>query len=113
MKLALIILILLHATVHLLAFFKAFHLLKIKQLSQAISRTNGTLWLLTCLLFVATALLFSFEEQLWWILSFIALILSEYLIINNWRDAKFGTIINVIIFIATTLGFIAWCLSDQ
>jgi len=44
----------------------------------------------------------------WWIFAFIAIVSSQILIISSWQDARFGTIANVIILIATIAGFGAW-----
>jgi hypothetical protein len=113
MKPVLIILIILHGSVHALGFLKAYNIVPVNQLTQPISRLNGTLWFFTGLFFISASVLFSFQQQWWWMLAFPAIILSEYLIINDWPDAKFGTVMNVIIFIATILGFIAWWLSKH
>lgn len=110
MKAVLIILIILHGAVHALGFLKAYNIAPVSQLTQPISRLNGTLWFFTGLLFISASILFSFQQPWWWMLSFPAIILSEYLIINDWHDAKFGTVMNLLVFIATIFGFIAWWL---
>jgi hypothetical protein len=111
MKTLLIIFILLHGSIHTLGFLKAYKLMPVSQLNQPISRLNGALWVLTAVLFIGTGILFALGRQWWWMLSFAAIMISEYLIIKDWHDAKFGTFANVIILIMTIIGFIAWSLS--
>lgn len=111
MKTLLIIFILLHGSIHTLGFLKAYKLLPMSKLTQPVSRVSGVLWVLTALLFISTGILFALGRQWWWMLSFAALMISEYLIINDWHDAKFGTLGNVIILILTIIGFTAWSLS--
>ena len=111
MKTALIILILLHGALHTLGFLKAYKLVGTQQLTKSISKPRGILWLLAAALFTSAAILFAFSQEWWWLLSCAAIIISQRLIIDDWKDAKFGTILNVIIFVATTIGFVTWWLS--
>lgn len=111
MKIVLILLILLHGAVHFMGFFKASRRAKVQQFNHGISRADGLLWLATGCLLLCCAVLFTLQVEMWWVLSCIAIIFSEYLIIKDWQDAKFGTVINIIIFLATFAGFIAWFLA--
>lgn len=108
MKTALAIFILLHGLIHFLGFTKAFNLANIEQLKQFISKPLGIFWLLAGLLFLAVVVLVLLKADWWWILAFIAIAISQILIILSWQDARFGTIANVIILIATIAGFGAW-----
>jgi hypothetical protein len=105
MKLFILFLIAVHGLIHLLGFVKAFHFAEVNQLIQSISKPAGLLWLLTALLFIATAVLYFFEKEAWWITSIVALILSQILIFTSWQDAKFGTVANVLILIITVIGY--------
>jgi len=113
MKILLLILISLHGLIHLLGFAKAFELAHINQLSLPISKLNGSLWLLSAVLFVLTAAMFSMEKEWWWILSLTGIMISQYVIINAWQDAKYGTIVNIIILIITIIGFGVWLLNKN
>ena len=97
MKTALVILVFIHGLLHLLGFSKAFDLAPLPDLSINISRINGYLWLTAAVLMISTALLYHFNKEWWWLPAIIALILSQYLILLNWKDAKFGTVINVML----------------
>ncbi|WP_417371570.1 DUF6920 family protein [Gelidibacter japonicus] len=105
MRIALIIGIGIHGLIHLLGFFKAFGLSEISPISQPISKTHGLIWLLTSLLFVSTSILILIRDEYWWLSGFLALIISQILIIIYWFDAKFGTLANVIISVAIIIGY--------
>jgi len=113
MKILLIILISFHGLIHLLGFAKAFKLAEVSQLSQPISKLNGSLWLLSAIMFVLAAATFSMEKEWWWILSLSGIMISQYLIINAWQDAKYGTIANIIVLIITIIGFGVWLLNKN
>lgn len=108
MKIILFILFILHGLIHLLGFVKAFNFAPVGQLTQNISKINGILWLVTATLFVTGALLFLLEKDSWWMFPATAILISQYLIIVSWQDAKFGTIANVIMLLATVVGFSTW-----
>ena len=113
MKALLLILISIHGLIHLAGFAKAFKLARINQLSQPISKLNGSLWLLSAILFVSAAAMFSIEKEWWWILSVSGIMISQYLIINTWHDAKYGTVANIAVLIITIIGFVAWLLGKN
>ena len=49
------------------------------------------------LLFLLTAIIYIWDNKYWWIAGLSAVAISQILIILYWKDAKFGTIANVII----------------
>lgn len=108
MRIALLILVFIHGIIHLFGFMKAFGLSEMQQLTQAISKPAGIVWLLAFALFVLAGLLFAFKNSSWWLFGFIAVVVSQALIIYSWQDAKFGTIANVIILIACVIGYGTW-----
>ncbi|MCX8105950.1 MAG: hypothetical protein N3D80_08790 [Ignavibacterium album] len=103
MKWFFILLVVIHALIHLLGFLKAFHIAEINQLTQNISKPMGILWLIALILFLAAAIQLIINHNLWWITGIMGVILSQVLIILFWQDAKFGTIPNIIILIAVIL----------
>lgn len=105
MRIALIILIALHGIIHLFGFAKSFGISEFNAISQPISKAYGILWLFTFLLFALTIILNFISPNYWWLIGFLAVILSQVLIINYWSDAKFGTIANVIIVLASIIGY--------
>ncbi|MBC8445660.1 MAG: hypothetical protein H8D74_00525, partial [Chloroflexi bacterium] len=96
-KLVFIGIVVIHGLIHLLGFLKAFELANISELTQNITRPLGILWLTTALLFVTTALTFAFKNDWWWAIAFVAVVLSQILVITFWQDAKFGSIPNLLV----------------
>ena len=105
MKTMLIVLIVLHGIIHSLGFTKAFKLAEIKELTFSIPKFAGIIWLITSLLFIIAGILNVFEHKYWWLLAFIAVLLSQILIVYFWKDSKFGTIPNIIILITAIVGY--------
>ena len=87
-----------------MGFAKAFDYGSISQLTKEITKTSGILWFATGLLFLICSALYLLKKDNWVYFAVIALILSQILILNNWQDAKFGTIANVIILVVTIIG---------
>ena len=100
--------VIIHALIHLMGFLKAFQLAEINQLTQNISKPMGRLWLIALILFLAAAIQFISNHDLWWITALAAVILSQVLIILFWQDAKFGTIPNIIILFVAIIAFADW-----
>lgn len=113
MKTLFLIILIIHALIHLMGFVKAFELAQVSQLTQNISRLNGVLWLLAALLFITAGVAFWLKSEWWWIPSIIAIVLSQYLIFSSWQDARFGTIANVLILLVTIVGFGTWSFSGK
>ncbi len=88
MKWIFFFIVLVHALIHLLGFFKAFQLAEINQLTQHISKPMGILWLFAFILFLAAAIQFIINHNLWWITGLAAVILSQILIILFWTGCK-------------------------
>jgi hypothetical protein len=97
-----------HGLVHLMGFMKAFDLAKIPQLTANISKHVGVAWLAAFALFLFSSGLFIAKKEWWWLFTFIAVILSQILIITSWQDAKFGTIPNLIILLVVIISFSIW-----
>ncbi len=104
LQIVLIVLLGVHAIIHLLGFLKAYELLEFKEIAQPISKGIGFFWILASILFTLTAIAIIFRFNLWWGLGLIATIVSQILILSHWSDAKFGTIINVVVLVVSLLG---------
>ncbi|MBE9480412.1 MAG: hypothetical protein IMY69_01810, partial [Bacteroidetes bacterium] len=89
--------IFLHGAIHLMGFAKAFKLAQIEQLITDISKISGLIWFIVFLLFIVTGIALLAKVQWWHWLAIVAVVISTVLIVSVWRDAKFGTIPNVII----------------
>jgi hypothetical protein len=96
---------LIHGLIHFMGFAKAFNYATITQLTKEITKTTGVVWLSTGLLFLICLALYLLKKDSWAYFAVIAVILSQLLILNNWQDARFGTIANVLILVVTIIGF--------
>lgn len=97
-----------HGLIHLMGFIKAFKLTEISQLAQDISKPTGLLWLMSALLIITTLVAFLLKKDWWWMIATPAVILSQFLIIIHWQEAKFGTIANVIILASIIISYGIW-----
>jgi hypothetical protein len=95
--------LIIHGIIHLMGYSKSFHYSELKNITKPISKPIGVIWISSCLLFIATAVFFLIDKNFWWIIGLTAVTLSQIVIFLSWKDAKFGTIANLII-----LAFIAW-----
>lgn len=104
MRWVLLAVLVIHGLIHLMGFAKAFRFAELPQLTQAISKPMGLIWLVAA--FVMLALVLT-PPRVFWIVGLVAIALSQFVIISSWRDAKFGTIANVIVLLAVVYGFVS------
>jgi hypothetical protein len=107
------IIVLIHGLIHLSGFVKAFGLKEMKELTLPISKPMGFLWLIAAAMFIIYGILFYFNSRHGWLIGLIAVILSQILIFYFWKDAKFGTIPNLIIVFAVILSFGSYLLHKE
>jgi hypothetical protein len=94
-----------HGLIHGLGFLKAFGLAELEQLSQPLSKSVGVLWLLAGLAVEGSALAVYVAPRSYWLSCAMAVLLSQGLIVASWRDAKMGTLANVVLLLAAVYGF--------
>lgn len=99
--------VLIHGAIHLMGFAKAYGFGVFPQLTKEISKPAGALWLVSALMLVTTGALFLLKKDWWW-LGLAAVLLSQYLIVTVWQDAKFGTLANLILLVAASLAYTGW-----
>ena len=104
MRFIFFIVVLIHGIIHLLGFIKAFFETDISIQLVGVSKPIGSIWLVAFLLFMVVAIQFLTGEK-WFYIAFIAVFVSQILIVLAWQDAKFATIANIIILI---VGFSAF-----
>lgn len=97
-----------HGLVHLIGFLRAFNMMDGKNFSIPVSKPMGLLWLLTFILFEAVALMMFYNYKQWWIIGSIAVVISQFLIIWYWHDAKWGTFVNIVILFVIVVDFGSW-----
>lgn len=108
MKTAFVVFVAIHALIHILGFVKSIRPSAVRSIKQPLSFSWGIVWLIALLFFLALIVLFLLKNSFWWIPAFIALLISQWVIIHSWRDAKFGTIANVLILAVSLVGFGTW-----
>lgn len=107
MTVVMAIVLVVHGLIHLLGFAKAFRLADLPQLTQPISPWPGVLWLLAALLFLAAAAALFAWPRGWWAIGACAIVVSTFVIVPSWTDAKFGAIANLVASIGVVFGFLA------
>ncbi|WP_178988312.1 DUF6544 family protein [Winogradskyella schleiferi] len=93
-----------HGLIHLMGFISAFFSTSMEKQLLGISKSMGLLWLVAFILFFVSAIQFLGHKK-WFYLAFIAVLFSQILIMLAWKDAKFGTLINVIIVLVAISAF--------
>ena len=113
MKPVFIVLFLIHGLIHLLGFIKAFGIAEIKLLSIPIPRIYGLFWIIAAILFLIAFIQYNTHFSLWWLTAFIAIGISQILVIYFWKDAWIGTIGNAIIIVVALASFGAWKMEKE
>lgn len=112
-RIVLIIIIGIHGIIHFFGFAKAFGFSDLKELTQEISKPQGITWLIVGLLFIITLILYLVKSDFWWLIAIISVVLSQLVIIFFWKDAKFGTIANIIILFFAIIAMMAWSFENS
>jgi hypothetical protein len=94
-----------HGLILFMGFAKAFGLAEFAALTQPISHPVGMLWLAAAVLCWATAGALFLAPRWWWAVGTGAVVLSQIVIVTSWSDARFGTIVNVLLLVAVGYGF--------
>ncbi len=106
MRILFFLMVLIHGLIHLMGFIKAYKWAELGQITQSISKPVGVLWLLCALLFTTAAILLLLKNEPWWMIAGAGVILSQIVITLSWSDAKFGTLVNVIILFSLIISFL-------
>lgn len=103
------VIMLLHGVIHVLGFLNAFEISWIDQslFSTRYSDTSrkilGVIWLSTAIIFIIALVMYLLKSSQWWFFSLIAIAMSQILIFLFWKDARFGTLANLILLFPTLL----------
>lgn len=108
MRVALAVVLTVHALVHLLGFAKAFGSALLPQLAIAIARPMGLVWLLAMLLLLAAAAALWLAPRMFWIIGGVGVVVSQVAIVASWGDARFGTLVNMFMLMAVAYCAFAW-----
>lgn len=102
----------LHGIIHLIGFTKEWklgpaggHFSKtLFPFTESGSRVAGLLWLTACISMMAAAYLYFQKNEWYWLSAVVGLVVSQTLIIIYWHDAKYGTIVNLILACTVIVG---------
>jgi hypothetical protein len=104
MRAALAVLLSAHALVHLMGFLKAFEFAELPQLAIPISKPLGVVWLLAMLALLGAAAALFVAPRFFWLVGAFGLVISQFVIVTSWSDAKFGTLLNCVVLLAVVHG---------
>ncbi len=96
----LVIFLLIHGLIHLFGFAKSAKLKEFDQFSDPVSRFEGIMWLTTSVLLLTSGVLLILGFRYWLAFAVLSIVSSQLLILKYWKDAKAGTIVNIVILIA-------------
>ncbi len=113
MRLIFVLFVCIHALIHVLGFLKGFEIKDFKELTLPISRTEAVFWLVASVLFIIYTFLVITNNRYSWVAGFFAVILSQILVLLFWKDAKFGTIPNLIILVGSIISFSAFSFENM
>jgi hypothetical protein len=97
LRIALSVMVAVHALVHLLGFAKAFGFSALEGLTVPIGRPMGLVWLAATLTLGATAAALAMDHGRWWLPAAVGIVLSQAAVAASWSDARAGTIVNALI----------------
>lgn len=98
MRTFIFLILLLHGVLHLPGFIRIN-----AALPDGVWPRKGWYWLMSFLLFTATAIVFLFDMKHWPYLGALSVGVSQYAIIMNWSRTKTGTAVNLVILILVIL----------
>lgn len=93
----------LHGAIHLVGFARAFGLAEIPHIESPITPRTGLLWLAAAVLFWMSAALLLVASRYWWVPAAAGVVLSQALIVGAWSDARFGTVVNLVVLVPVAL----------
>ena len=89
--------LLVHGLIHFMGFAKAISYGNMTRLTLDISKQAGFIWFVAALLFITATILFLIKMDVWSLIAIVAALLSQVLIVTVWKDAKVGTLANLIV----------------
>jgi hypothetical protein len=108
MKVVFLVILLIHGLIHLIGHYNAYNPGKIDGMTLPVSRPYGFLWLFTAVLMLISGGLLAANLIYWWFAGAVSLVLSQFLVIRFWHDARYGTIGNVILLLGLVIGLSSW-----
>ena len=106
MKIIFLFILVLHALIHLAGFLKGFRLAEMKNLNLPVSKGRALAWLLATLVLLSAAFMLVLGRQDWWIIALVGVLLSQVLITLAWKDARYGTFVNLLLLVPLLIFFL-------
>ena len=100
-----VILTAVHGLIHLLGAAKGLGWAEVATLREPISGPMGLLWLLAAVLVLGAAAALAVEVRGWWVVTGLAAVVSQAVIVTAWSDARAGTAVNVLLLLVSTYGY--------
>lgn len=105
---AVIALVAAHGLIHLLGAAKGLGWAAVPQLVHPIGTVAGLTWFLAAVLVLASAVLVATgAPRWWWAVAASAAVVSQLAVASSWSDARYGTVVNVVLLVAAGYGFLS------
>lgn len=105
MRIAFLLLIVLHAIVHIVWFAQALGWVELPYFEKEIPRMVGFSWLLAALFFIGSAVQLWNRKLNWFHTALIGVLISQMWIFSAWNDTKLGSLVNLVILTGILIGF--------
>ncbi|MCU1472710.1 DUF6544 family protein [Amnibacterium sp.] len=99
--------VIVHGAIHLLGAAKGLGWAEVTALAQPTSAAMGVAWLVAAAVTIAAGVLLLASVRWWWVVGAAAVLLSQTAIVIDWRDAAFGTGVNVVLGAAVIYAYAA------
>jgi len=67
----------------------------------------GVAWLSAAVLVLGALVAFFGWPRGWWAIGAVAVVVSQLVVVSAWRDARFGTVANVLLLVGVAIGFLS------
>lgn len=105
MRIAFLLLLLLHAVVHIIWFAHAYGWVELPYFQKQIPGMVGFSWLLAALFLIASAIQLWNKKLNWFHTALIGVLISQMWIFSAWNDTKLGSLVNLVILVGILIGF--------
>ena len=99
--------VMMHGLIHVLGVVKGFGWAHVAQLSEPVGVGVAFGWLAAAVLVTGAGLLLVIGVRWWWAVGLVAAVVSQLVIVTSWRDARMGTVANVVLAFAALHGLAA------
>ncbi len=105
MRIGFLVLLVLHALIHMVWFAHAFGWVELPYFDKDISGMVGFSWLLASFFFIGSAIQLGKQKANWFHPALMGVLISQMWIFSNWEDTKFGSFVNLLVLVGILIGF--------